>query len=385
MAVVSGGFQVLVKPAGPACNLACGYCYYLGKGPAGGPDDAPARMPGDLLGSYIAQHIAASPDEIVRFSWHGGEPTVLGLDYFREIVAIERRLCPPGRAVANGLQTNGTLLDEEWGRFLAAEGFSVGLSLDGPRAVHDRCRRTRDGHPSFDAAIRGWDILRRHRVPADILCVVGAHNAGRALEVYRFFRGIGAPYLTFLPFVERKPEAPGGVSPETVVPEAWGEFLCAVFDEWVDRDIGRLKVQIVEEAARTAFGQEHSLCIFRLVCGAIPVVERNGDFYSCDHFVDEAHRLGNIRAVPLAGLIESPAQRAFGRSKLETLPRVCRACEVLAMCHGECPKNRFAVSPDGEPGLNYLCPGYKTFFRRVGPFVEAVGTAWRGRGAGPIS
>ena len=385
MAVVSGGFQVLVKPAGPACNLACGYCYYLGKGPAGGPDGAPARMPGDLLGSYIAQHIAASPDEIVRFSWHGGEPTVLGLDYFREIVAIERRLCPPGRTVANGLQTNGTLLDEEWGRFLAAEGFSVGLSLDGPRAVHDRHRRTRDGHPSFDAAIRGWDILRRHRVPADILCVVGAHNAGRALEVYRFFRGIGAPYLTFLPLVERKPEAPGGVSPETVVPEAWGEFLCAVFDEWVDRDIGRLKVQIVEEAARTAFGQEHSLCIFRPVCGAIPVVERNGDFYSCDHFVDEAHRLGNIRAVPLAELIESPAQRAFGRSKLETLPRVCRACEVLAMCHGECLKNRFAVSPDGEPGLNYLCPGYKTFFRRVGPFVEAVGAAWRGGGVGPIS
>ncbi len=385
MAVVSRGFQVFVKPAGAACDLACGYCYYLGKEAAGGRDGAPARMPSDLLGSYIAQHIAASPDEIVRFSWHGGEPTVLGLEYFREIVAIERRLCPPGRAVANGLQTNGTRLDEEWGRFLAAEGFSVGLSLDGPREVHDRYRRARDGRPSFDDAMRGWDVLRRHRVPADVLCVVGAHNAGRALEVYRFFRGIGASYLTFLPLVERRPEAPGGVSPETVAPEAWGEFLCAVFDEWVERDIGRLKVQIFEEAARTAFGQEHSLCVFRPVCGDVPVVERNGDFYSCDHFVDETHRLGNILAVPLAELIDNPAQRAFGRAKLETLPRACRACEVLAMCNGECPKNRFALAPDGEPGLNYLCAGYKRFFRHVGPFVEAVGAAWRGGGAGPIS
>jgi serine-type anaerobic sulfatase-maturating enzyme len=380
VAVVSRGFQVFVKPAGAACNLACDYCYYLGQGPAGGRDEAPARMSGDLLETYIAQHIAASPDEIVRFSWHGGEPTVLGLECFREIVAIERRLCPPGRALANGLQTNGTLLDDEWGRFLAAEGFSVGLSLDGPREAHDRHRRTRDGRPSFDTAMRGWEILRRHGVPADILCVVGAHNAGRPLEVYRFFRGIGASYLTFLPLVERRPDAPGGVSPETVAPEAWGGFLYAVFDEWIERDIGRMKVQIIEEAARTAFGQEHSLCLFREICGDIPVIERNGDFYPCDHYVDASHRFGNIRETPLAELLESPAQRAFGRSKRETLPRACRDCEVLAMCHGECPKNRFALAPDGEPGSNYLCAGYKRFFTHAGPFVEAVGAAWRGRG-----
>ncbi len=199
--------------------------------------------------------------------------------------------------------------------------------------------------------------------PTDILCVVGAHNAGRPLEVYGFFREIGASYLTFLPLVERRPDAPGGVSPESVSPDAWGDFLCAVFDEWVDRDIGRLKIQIVEEAARTAFGQEHSLCIFRPVCGDIPVVERNGDFYSCDHFVDAAHRLGNIRETPLAELLESPAQRAFGQAKRDTLPRVCRACEVLAMCNGECPKNRFAFAPDGEPGLNYLCAGIQKIFR----------------------
>ncbi len=381
MAALARSFQVFVKPAGGACNLACRYCYYLGKG-QDGPDGGPARLPEDLLEAYIAQHIAASPDEVVRFSWHGGEPTVLGLDYFRRVVAIERRLRPPGRTVANGLQTNGTLLDEEWGRFLAAEGFAVGLSLDGPREVHDRHRRGRDGRPSFDAAMRGWDVLRRHGVPTDVLCVVGAHNAGRPLEVYGFFREIGAAFVTFLPLVEPDRGAPGRATPESVAPDAWGAFLCAVFDEWAERDIGRLKVQIFEEAARTAFGQEHSLCVFRPVCGDVPVLERNGDLYACDHYVDEERRIGNIRETPLAELLERPAQRAFGRAKLETLPRVCRECEVLAMCHGECPKNRFVLAPDGEPGLNYLCPGYKRFFTHARPFVDAVAAEWRRRGAG---
>ena len=376
MARVSRSFQVLVKPGGAACNLACGYCYYLGKGPAG-PGAAPPRLPEDLLEAAIAQHIAASPDEIVRFSWHGGEPTLLGLDYFRKIVAIERRLRPPGRALVNGLQTNGTLLDDDWGRFLAAEGFSVGLSLDGPRDIHDRFRLTRDGRSSFDAAMRGYEILRRNGVATDILCVVGAHNEGRPLDVYRFFKEIGASYLTFLPLVERKPGAPGGVSRASVSPAGWGDFLCAVFDEWVERDIGRIKIQIVEEAARTAFGQEHSLCIFRPVCGDIPVLERNGDLYSCDHYVDREHRLGTLREAALGELLESPAQRAFGRAKQETLPPVCRTCEVLNMCHGECPKNRFAIAPHGAAGLNYLCHGYKMFFDRVRPFVAAVAAEWR--------
>jgi len=376
MAVATRGFQVFVKPAGAACNLACRYCYYLGKGPPG-VEGGTARMSDDLLESYIAQHIGASPDEIIRFSWHGGEPIILGLDYYRKIVAIERRRCPAGRTIVNGLQTNGTLLDEEWGRFLAAEGFSVGISLDGPREIHDHHRLTRDGRPSFDDTMRGYGILRRHGVPTDILCVVGAHNVGCPLEVYGFFREIGASYVTLLPLVERRPETPGGVSPDTVPPEAWGDFLCAVFDEWADRGIGRVRIQIVEEAARTAFGQEHSLCIFRPVCGDIPVVERNGDFYSCDHYVDAHDRLGNIRETPLVELLESPAQRTFGLAKLETLPLYCRTCEVLAMCNGECPKNRFALAPDGEPGLNYLCAGYKKFFNRVRPFVAAVAAEWR--------
>ena len=376
MAVAPRGFQIFVKPAGASCNLSCRYCYYLGKrhvGPKGGP----LRMPEDLLEEYVAQHIAASPDEVIRFSWHGGEPTILGLDYFRLIVDIQRRRCPSGRTIANGLQTNGTLLDEEWGRFLAAEGFAVGLSLDGPREMHDRYRVTRDGKPTFEETMRGHGILRRHGITTDILCVVGVHNVQHPAEVYDFFKRIGASYVTFLPLVEPRPDTPGGVSPETVPAETWGDFLCAVFDEWVAGDIGRIKVQIIEEAARTAFNQEHSLCIFRPVCGDIPVVERSGDFYSCDHFVDAEHRVGNIRDTELVELLDSPSQRKFGLAKLEKLPQFCRACEVRVMCSGECPKNRFVCAPDGEPGLNYLCPGYKKFFSRVRPFVDEVAAEWR--------
>ncbi len=376
MAAASRGFQIFVKPAGAACNLSCRYCYYLEKGHPEGKG-VPAHMPEDLLEFYIVQHIAASPDELIRFSWHGGEPTILGLDYFRLIVDIQRRHSPVGRTIANGLQTNGILLNDEWGRFLAAEGFAVGISLDGPREMHNRHRLKRDGNPTFEETMRGYEILQRFGITNDILCVVGAHNVRHPAEVYDFFKRIGASYVTFLPLVERQPAAPGGVSLDTVPAEAWGEFLCAVFDTWLAEDIGRIKVQIIEEAARTAFNQEHSLCIFRPVCGDIPVIERNGDFYSCDHFVDLEHRLGNIRDTPLVDLIDAPGQRKFGLAKLEKLPRFCQICDVRDMCNGECPKNRFLDAPDGEPGLNYLCPGYKRFFSHARPFVNAVAAEWR--------
>ena len=372
MPAASRSFQIFAKPAGPACNLSCGYCYYLSKDTCG-----PARMPEDLLEEYVVQHIAASPDEIVRFSWHGGEPTILGVDYFRTVIDIQRRHTPAGRTVANGIQTNGTLLDAEWGRFLAAEGFAVGLSLDGPRAMHDRHRVARNGSPTFDRTMRGYEVLRRFGVPTDILCVVNSHNARQPTEVYRFFKEIEASHVSFLPLVERQPETANDVTADTLAPDVWGDFLCTVFDEWVSADIGRIKIQIIEEAARTAFGQEHSLCLFRPVCGDIPVVERNGDFYPCDHFVDAGHRVGNIRHTLLADLLDSPPQRAFGLAKQEQLPGVCRSCKVLPMCNGECPRNRFMRAPDGEPGLNYLCAGYKRFFRHVTPFVTAVAAQWR--------
>lgn len=375
MTQASRQFQVFAKPIGPACNLGCHYCYYLPKQALWGPGE-PFRMPDDVLERYIAQHIAACPDPEIHFSWHGGEPCLLGVDYFEKIVALQRKHCPPGRRIVNGIQTNGTLLDEAWCRFMAAEGFAVGISLDGPPSLHDSHRVTRDGRPTHAQALRGYRLLQRYRVASEILCVVNADNVRHPLAVYRFFKQIGAQYLTFLPFVEPQPDAEGGVSPRSVPPAAFGAFLCAIFDEWKSRDIGRIKVQIFEEAVRTAFGQGHTLCVLSQCCGNVPVVEHNGDFYSCDHFVDSAHRLGNIMDTPLVDLLESPAQRAFGQAKLDGLPGMCRTCAVREMCNGGCPKDRFCHTPDGEPGLNYLCAGYRQFFTHCRPFVDAVAAVW---------
>ncbi len=376
MAKASRDFQVFVKPAGPLCNLDCHYCYYLKKEHLY-PKGESFRMTDDLLERYIVQHIEACTEKEIRFSWHGGEPTVLGLDYFQKIVALQKKHKPANRLIANGMQTNGTLLDEQWGRFLAAENFAVGLSLDGPQEIHDRYRLTKDGGPTHEKSMRGYELLRKHKVDCDILCVVNSYNVRYPKEVYEFFRQIEAPYISFLPMVERKPENQSGVSDLTVPADAWGDFLCSIFDEWTSRDIGKIKVQIFEEAARTAFGQDHSLCIFRKTCGDIPVIEHNGDFFSCDHFVDAEHKLGNIRQTHLVELLENPAQRAFGKAKLEKLPRYCRDCEVRDMCNGGCPKNRFIKTPDGEDGLNFLCEGYKRFFNHCRPFVSQVAAQWR--------
>lgn len=376
MVKASREFQIFAKPIGSICNLDCHYCYYLKKEHLY-PKGASFRMPDDILEEYIIQHIEASPEPVIHFSWHGGEPTVLGLDYFRKIAALQRKHLPPNRRIANGMQTNGTLLDEDWCRFLAAEGFAVGLSLDGPQEMHDRHRVAKDQKPTYEQTMRGYNFLQRHRISTDILCVVNAHNVQYPIQVYRFFKEIKAQYVTFLPLVEPQPDTESGASHRTVPAEALGVFLCAIFGEWMSQDIGRIKVQIFEEAARTAFEQEHSLCIFRPTCGDVPVIEHNGDFFSCDHFVDAEHHLGNIQETPLVELLESPAQRTFGQAKLDTLPRYCRACEVRAMCNGGCPKNRFLQTPDGEEGLNYLCAGYKRFFTYFRPFITEVSALWR--------
>jgi len=375
MAKASREFQVFAKPIGSICNLDCHYCYYLKKEHLY-PKGESFRMPDEILEEYIVQHIDASPEKVIRFSWHGGEPTVLGLNYFRKIVALQRKHQPSNQRIANGMQTNGILLNEDWCRFLAAEGFAVGLSLDGPQEMHDQYRVTKDKKPTHEQTMRGYKLLQQHRVYTDILCVVNAQNVQHPTEIYRFFKQINAQYISFLPLVEPQPDAEGGVNHITVPAEAWGIFLCTIFDEWRDQDIGQIKVQIFEEAARTAFNQEHSLCIFRPTCGDIPVIEHNGDFYSCDHFVDAEHCLGNIQETPLVELLESPAQIAFGKTKLETLPRYCQECEVRVMCNGECPKNRFLLTPDGEEGLNYLCAGYKRFFTHCQPFVSEVAEQW---------
>jgi uncharacterized protein len=376
VAKASREFQVFVKPTGATCNLGCHYCYYLGKEDLY-PKDASFRMADDILEEYIVQHIEASPGPMISFSWHGGEPLLSGLDYFRKIVGLQRKYRSAGQQIRNAIQTNGTLLDEDWCRFLATEGFAVGLSLDGPKEMHDRYRVTKGQEPTFEQVMRGYRLLRQHEIPFDILCVVHARNVQHPLDVYRFFKKIGAPYVGFLPLVERQPDKDGGVSHRTVPALAFGAFLCAIFDEWLREDIGRVKVQIFEEAAATGLGQEHALCIFRETCGEVPVIERNGDFFSCDHFVDDAHRLGSIRETPLVELLESPAQRSFGQAKQDALPRFCQTCEVLEMCNGACPKDRFIRTPDGEEGLNYLCAGYKRFFTHCRPWVAELSALQR--------
>jgi uncharacterized protein len=376
MVTASRSFQIFTKPVGAVCNLGCSYCYYLEKEHLYSKSDS-IRMSDEVLEAYIVQHINASPDPVIQFSWHGGEPTVLGLDYFHKIVKVQRKYKPPKKRIVNGIQTNGTLLTEEWCSFLAKEGFSVGLSLDGPREIHDKYRLTKHGKPTHKQAMRGYHFLRQHGITPDILCVVNAYNVQYPMQVYDFFKEIKAQYIGFLPLVEQAPGEKDGVSRITVPAEAFGEFLCMIFDEWQDHDIGRVNVQIFEEAAKIAFDQHHTLCIFRQTCGDVPVIEYNGDFFSCDHFVDAAHHLGNIRDTHLTELLESPEQKAFGQKKLNTLPHYCRVCEVLAMCNGECPKNRFIRTPDGEDGLNYLCAGYKRFFNHVRPFVNQLGSLWR--------
>jgi uncharacterized protein len=374
-------FQIFAKPAGARCNLDCAYCYYLDKERLY-PQTVPSRMAEDLLEKYIAQQISITSGPEITFSWHGGEPTVLGLEYFRRIVELQGKHRPRGTRIINTIQTNGVLLTDDWCRFFAAGSFAVGLSLDGPPALHDAYRVAKERKATHGQAMRGYRLLRKHEVAVDLLCVVHARNVQHPLDVYRFFKEIGAQYLSFIPLVEPRSDSQDGVSERTVPPQDFGDFLCAIFDEWFREDIGRIIVQSFEEAARPAFGLDHSLCIFRPTCGDIPIVEHNGDFYSCDHFVTPEHRLGNIRETPLLQLLESPAQQAFGRAKQEALPSYCQQCDVRSMCNGGCPKDRLIRTPDGSPGLNYLCAGYRRFFTHCRPYTVEMASQQLG-GSGP--
>ena len=375
-AKASREFQVMAKPIGAICNLDCHYCYYLKKEFLY-PKGESFRMADDLLEKYIVQHIEASPNPLVSFAWHGGEPTILGIDYFQKIVDLQRKHRGPDHRILNGIQTNGTLIDEEWCRFFAAEGFRIGLSLDGPQEFHDGYRVTKGQKPTHKKIMRAFRLLQRHKVPVDMLCVVHSQNVDYPTQVYRFFKEIGTEYLQFLPVVEPAPGTGRGVSAYTPPAEAYGAFLCAIFDEWVHQDVGRIVIQIFEEAATPALGLEHALCIFRETCGDVPVVEHNGDFFSCDHYVNPEYHLGNIQETPLVEMIESAAQRNFGQAKRDTLPRYCQECEVRAMCNGGCPKDRIIRTPDGEEGLNYLCAGYKRFFTHSRASLEKLASLWR--------
>jgi uncharacterized protein len=371
MEKVNREFQIFAKPVGALCNLRCKYCYYMEKRSLYHGEES-LTMSDEILEKYIIQHIEATTDETIFFSWHGGEPLMAGIDFFKKAVAIQKKHKPEGRTILNGVQTNGTLIDWNWASFLAEEKFVVGISIDGPGDLHNRFRVTPCGEPSLSRVLKGYNILQRSRIRSEILCVVNSYNVRFPLVVYNFFRELGARYITFLPLVEKRQGTKSGVSRASVPPDEFGRFLISIFDEWVERDIGEIKIQIFEEAARTAFNQEHTLCIFRENCGGVPVVEFNGDFYSCDHFVNRENLIGNVTQGSVAGFLDSERQKAFGLAKSLTLPRYCVACEVRQMCNGECPKNRFITTPDGEPGLNYLCSGYKTFFNHCRPFVEAI-------------
>jgi len=368
-----GSCLVMAKPAGARCNLNCAYCYYLPRAELFPQAPAP-RMAIDLLESYIRQRLEASAGGAVHFEWHGGEPTLLGLDYFQRIVALQRAFRPGGAGISNGLQTNGTLLDEAWVRFLARERFSVGLSLDGPAPCHDAYRLTCSGRSTHAETVRAFRLLQAYGVHCDVLCVLHAANVHQPLEVYRFFRELGVTHLQFLPLVQ---PAGAGVSPATAAAEAVGEFLCAVFDQWIRNDLGRVAVQTFDEAFRPAAGQPHALCTFRETCGDVLALEHEGSLYPCDHFVGPGHLLGNLGRESLAELIADPALAAFGRRKRDGLPARCRACDVLPWCNGGCPKDRILAEPTGEPGVNWLCPAYRRFFRHCRPVLARLAAHWK--------
>ncbi len=373
----------MTKPAGPICNLDCKYCFYLEKEKLY-PRTSNWRMPEDVLESYVRQYIEAQSADSISFAWQGGEPTLLGVDYFRTVVELEKKYAG-GKRIENAFQTNGVLLDDAWCEFLAGSGFLVGLSIDGPQELHDHYRVDKGGQPTFKRVMRGLGFLKKHGVEFNTLTVVQRHNSQRPLEVYRFLKEAGSGFIQFIPIVERVAQTAGtqgltligpraaaeaAVSEWSVEPLDYGGFLCRIFDEWVRNDVGRVFVQLFDVSLESWCGLPASLCIFRETCGTAMAIEHNGDLYSCDHFVYPESKLGNIMERPLESLVRSKQQMKFGLDKLDTLPRYCRDCDVRFACNGECPKHRFIRTPDGEEGLNYLCAGYKLFFHHADPYMQ---------------
>ncbi len=400
-------FHVMAKPTGAQCNLDCKYCFFLSK-EALYPNDN-FRMSDAVMEAYIRQTIEAHQTPEVTIAWQGGEPTLMGLDFFRRAMEVERHYQKPGMKIENTIQTNGTKLDEEWCEFLRENNFLIGLSLDGTREMHDAYRVDKGGQGTFDQVMRDVRLLQKHQVEFNILCTVHAANEDHPLDLYRFMRDeVKTQYLQFIPIIERAtPEtiqrANEGwserkdrsrplylqegnlVTDRSVKPEAWGRFLVAVFDEWVRRDVGKMFIQLFDASLASWFRGTSPLCIFRPTCGDGVALEHNGDLYSCDHFVEPRHLLGNIMENPLGSMVRSPQQRHFGQEKQDSLPKYCRECEVKFACNGECPKNRFLTTPDGEEGLNYLCAGYKGFFNHVDrPMKLMAGLLEKGRFADEV-
>ena len=351
-------FHVLAKPSGPICNLDCTYCFFLSK-EALYPGDR-FRMTDEVLEAYLRQLLEAHTAPEVTIAWQGGEPTLMGVDFFRRALEIAERYRRPGQVLQHTMQTNATLLTDEWCALLREHRFLVGVSIDGPRELHDTYRVDKRGAPTFDKVMAGLTLLRQHEVDVNVLCTVNAANQDHPLDVYRFFRDdLGLRHVQLIPIVEQDDLS------RSVDPVKWGEFLIAVFEEWVRHDVGTVYVQMFDAALASWVGAPAAMCIFGETCGNALALEHNGDLYSCDHFVDPPYLLGNILHTQMVELVASPQQRAFGDAKRDTLPRYCVECPVRFACNGECPKNRFTTTPDGEPGLNYLCAGYRDFFLHV--------------------
>jgi len=380
-------YHVLAKPTGPICNLDCEYCFFLSKEMLY-PGDR-FRMADEMLESYLRQLLESHRTPEVTIAWQGGEPTMMGLDFFRRSVELVGKLKRPNQRIAYTIQTNGVLIDERWAAFFKENDFLVGVSVDGPRELHDQYRVDKRGNGSFDRVMAGYEHLRAAGVDVNVLCTIHAGNQDHPLDVYRFFRdSMGVEFIQFIPIVERATEtllplanlgwsterkekrplyvqAGSYVTERSVSPEGFGQFLAAVFDEWIQGDVGKVYVQHFDTALANWHGEPPGVCVFSETCGLAVALEHNGDLYSCDHYVEPDYLLGNINETPMIDLVGSDRQRQFGLDKRDTLPPFCQGCEVRFACHGGCPKNRFTTTPDGDPGLNYLCAGYKTFFNHV--------------------
>jgi len=395
-------FHIMAKAIGPICNLDCKYCFYLEKEQLY-PTNEKWKMSDERLETFVRDYIAAQPGQDVNFAFQGGEPTLLGVDYFRKVVAYQKKH-GQGKRITTAFQTNGTLLDDEWGAFLGENNFLVGLSIDGPEDIHNAYRVDKKGRDTYKSVMRGLNILRKHNVEFNTLTCVNSVTVEHPVKIYKFLKGIGSKYLQFIPIVEREvdenaarlgldfAEPPNLLEPPptkenprmsrfAVPAEAYGDFLIRIFNEWIKRDVGKTFVQIFDIALQKWLGLPGGLCYFAETCGKAFAMEHDGDVFTCDHFVYPNYKLGNLMNTSLGELADSPMATAFGNAKRDALPKYCRDCEVRFACNGECPKHRFTWTPDGEWGLNYLCPAYKKFFNHIDPTMRLMADLYRSRRA----
>jgi len=370
-------FHVLAKPIGPICNLDCEYCFYLTKKDLF-PETRNFRMTDEVLEKFTRQYIESQPAEArqVDFAWQGGEPTLMGIDFFQKALTYQQKYARPGMRITNSLQTNGTLLNDEWGEFLHDHEFLVGLSVDGPEEIHDKFRLDKKGGGSFTGVMRGLEVLQKHQVEFNTLTVVQSDNSRHPGEVYDFLKGIGSTFLQFIPIVEKEPAEE--VSYRSVPSAQYGQFLSGVFDRWLaQEDVGKIFVQDFDLLLAQVMGMPSTLCVHAETCGRSVAIEHNGDLFSCDHFVNREDQIGNVMSHAMADMLDGAQQTKFGRDKHDALPRFCLDCDFLDYCNGGCPKDRILNAPDGEPGLNYLCAGYKVYYEHTIPTFQKMAECLR--------